>query len=98
MRERIIYECEHCHKKRLLSKYQMKEHEEKCFYNPNVKACITCRNFYYESAYLEPHFETTPTSYEEVEEVRSCEVGQDIKFKLKSKCANWIPKIEEEVM
>lgn len=45
MRERIIYECEHCYKKRLLSKYQMKEHEEKCFYNPTTKSCITCESF-----------------------------------------------------
>ena len=27
MRERMIYECEHCNKKKLINKAQMKKHE-----------------------------------------------------------------------
>lgn len=42
MIERIIYECEHCHKKRLISKGAMKNHEEKCWWNLKNKTCVTC--------------------------------------------------------
>lgn len=42
MRERIIYECEHCNKKRLLNKIKMKQHENICWYNDKNKTCITC--------------------------------------------------------
>lgn len=45
MIERTIYECEHCHKRRLINKYQMIKHEEKCYYNPNNKSCVICDNF-----------------------------------------------------
>jgi len=48
MNERIIYECEHCRKKRLLSKYQMREHESICWYNPSNEACNTCENNSYD--------------------------------------------------
>lgn len=47
MNERIIYECEHCGKRRYLSKYQMHVHETICWYNPKNKACNTCEHNYY---------------------------------------------------
>lgn len=47
MRERIIYECEHCNKKWYMSKYRMKDHEYRCWYNPKNKACNTCEYVYY---------------------------------------------------
>lgn len=43
MRERTIYECEHCCKKRLFVKKKMQQHEEKCWYNPANKTCMTCK-------------------------------------------------------
>lgn len=81
MRERIIYECEHCYKKRLLSKYQMKEHEEKCFYNPTTKSCITCGSF---------NCWGTDRSCE------SSESNIDLSEKLKSNCQYW-SELEEEI-
>lgn len=44
MKERIIFECEHCRKKRYMSKYQMHVHESICWYNPKNKACNTCEH------------------------------------------------------
>lgn len=42
MRERTIYECEHCNKIRYMNKYQMRDHEKICWYNPENRACKTC--------------------------------------------------------
>lgn len=47
MKERIVYECEHCSKKRYLSKYKTRDHESICWYNPKVKACNSCNHNYY---------------------------------------------------
>ena len=47
MRERTIYECEHCSKKRYLSKYKTRDHEKICWYNPKNKACNTCKHNYF---------------------------------------------------
>lgn len=44
MIERTIYECEHCHKKRLMNKTQMKKHEDICWYNSKNKTCCTCKH------------------------------------------------------
>ena len=48
MNERIIYECEYCGKKRYMSKYQMRDHEKICWYNPKSKACNTCEHNTYD--------------------------------------------------
>lgn len=42
MIERIIYQCEHCNRKRYFNKTQMKTHEEKCWHNIKNKTCVTC--------------------------------------------------------
>lgn len=49
MKERIIYECEHCKKIRYMNKYQMRGHEKICWYNPENKACNTCEHNYYDN-------------------------------------------------
>lgn len=89
MIERTIYECEHCHKKRLINKSQIKKHEEECFYNPKRKACIICGNFHYEPAYGEYHNEIPGGAIEDVPEVRECEVNYDIHLKLRHNCPLW---------
>lgn len=43
LRERTIYECEYCYKKRLMNKTSMKKHEDVCWYNPKNKTCIMCK-------------------------------------------------------
>lgn len=42
MREKLIYECEHCGKKRLINKTAMKRHEDNCWWNLTNKTCVTC--------------------------------------------------------
>lgn len=44
MRERVIYECEYCSKKKLMNKTAMKRHEDVCWYNPKNKTCVTCKH------------------------------------------------------
>ena len=45
MRERIIYECEHCNRKKLINKTQMRKHEDICWFNSKNKTCLTCEHF-----------------------------------------------------
>lgn len=81
MIERTVYECEHCHKKRLVSKYAMRDHEKECFYNPDSKSCILCENFIQDNSDIE----------------RGCLMKQDLRFKLKTNCLYWKQKeINEE--
>lgn len=44
MIEIIAYKCEHCEKKILSSKSGMYKHESKCFANPEMRACRTCKH------------------------------------------------------
>ena len=43
-REIIRFQCIHCNKKVYASKYKIRDHEKICFFNPDVKSCITCNN------------------------------------------------------
>lgn len=40
-----VYECEHCKKKILRTLGGIKQHEKKCFWNPETKSCASCENF-----------------------------------------------------
>lgn len=44
MNEVKAYECEYCYKKLLHSKAGMASHEKKCFWNPKMRACMTCEH------------------------------------------------------
>jgi len=79
MKERTIYQCEHCHKKRLFSKGAMENHEEKCWWNLENKSCVTCW-------YNHGWFEKNP----EDGEYRSCEKGTHFEnAKPKVNCGLW---------
>ena len=39
------YKCEHCLKKIYQSKSAAKKHENICWWNEEVKACMTCENY-----------------------------------------------------
>lgn len=56
MRVREIYECEHCNKKRLINKTQMKKHEDICWFNLKNRTCLTCKWFEYRSHQDEPKY------------------------------------------
>jgi len=43
MRKITVFECEFCNRTNK-RKGRMKEHEDKCFKNPESKSCITCKN------------------------------------------------------
>lgn len=51
MKERTIFQCEHCNKKRLINKTAMAKHEEKCWWNTKNKTCVTCE--YNDTPYIE---------------------------------------------
>lgn len=96
MVERTIYECEHCHKKRLLSKYAMRKHEDMCWFNLNNKTCLTCANYVYESSYEELHDELDYPCYETVPAVKYCEADhKDIEEAPVINCELW--KEREEI-
>ena len=44
MKEVKRYQCDHCDKVFASKSYTLK-HEDICFYNPQTKSCITCKNF-----------------------------------------------------
>ncbi|WP_026887674.1 hypothetical protein [Clostridium beijerinckii] len=73
MIERTIYECEHCHKRRLINKSAMKKHEGICWYNNKNKTCLTCSGYVYEPPYLEPHPELDGCPNEHIDAIRYCE-------------------------
>lgn len=80
MKERIIYECEHCNKKRLINKTQMKNHEDMCWYNLKNKTCLTCEYFEYRSVQYEPKY---------------CNLKERIIFgNIEVKCSLWREKEE----
>jgi len=39
----VKYKCDFC-KRSYISKYKAREHESKCFFNPVVKSCVTCKH------------------------------------------------------
>ncbi len=41
-RQVIVWECEHCKKKRNFSKTWIEKHEASCMANPNGKNCYRC--------------------------------------------------------
>lgn len=43
MKQITKYKCDFC-KRSYVSKYKAKEHENKCFFNPDVKSCVTCKH------------------------------------------------------
>ena len=90
MRERIIFECEYCYKKRLINKTQMKRHEDICWYNPKNKSCLSCKYYIYEPAYVESHSELEGCPNEKVEAVRYCSL-KDISLIREPviNCKNW---------
>lgn len=96
MIERTIFECEHCHKKRLINKTQMKKHEEICWYNSKNKTCLTCKNYEYEAAYQEPHYELEGCPMEEVPSFKYCNLKDKyLEIAPETNCTGWI--IKEEV-
>lgn len=95
MRVREIYECEHCNKKRLINKTQMKKHEDICWFNPQNRACLTCEHFEYQPSYYEPHTELDYCPNELVPEIRYCNLqDKNLPREPITKCDSWREKEE----
>ncbi|MDU2680151.1 hypothetical protein [Clostridium sp.] len=95
MRERIIYECEHCNKKRLINKTQMRKHEDICWFNSKNKTCLTCEHFEYAPSYCEPHPELDGYPNEHVPEFRYCNLkNKDLPRTPITGCDYWEEKEE----
>lgn len=45
MREVTVYECEYCNKRKYAYKSSAKKHENKCYWNPKTKSCMTCKHY-----------------------------------------------------
>lgn len=80
MEEVIAYKCEHCGKISLQKAY-IKQHEKKCYHNPETKSCATCKYLIFgtmENPLKPGYFD---------EQFQSCRLGLDVKFKhLKTDC------------
>lgn len=82
--QRIAYQCEHkCTHKLLISKEAMERHENRCFRNPENKACVTCAHFEPARSVVHQVIDGYIDGYH-VE--RSCSKGIDLSQKLQSKC------------
>ena len=96
MRERIIYECEHCNRRKLINKTQMRKHEDICWFNSKNKACLTCEHFEYAPSYYEPHPELDGCPNECVPELRYCNLqNKDLPRTPITNCEYW--KEREEI-
>ena len=56
MKEIKAYQCDYCNKY-YKHKSSAKRHENRCFKNPQNKACLSCGNFItdYNTVYVRPH-------------------------------------------
>ena len=101
MKEIAAWKCDYC-KKYYLNKSSAKMHEEKCFYNPNNHACLTCGNFchYSNTVYVPPQL--GDWSYGEHDYEQNCSFCQasnksfdtenlEEKQSFQHHCKNWLP-------
>ena len=73
-RKVTAYGCKYRCGQRVNTKYEaMLEHESKCFYNPERRACATCRHLHYELEWEGEAF----ISWREWKEYY-CQAGEDI--------------------
>lgn len=82
MKETVAYKCDHCGKISEQKSY-IKQHEKKCYHNPETKSCASCKYLMYGSK----ENPQKPGYYDE--EFQSCRLGLDVKFRhLKTKCGS----------
>jgi hypothetical protein len=78
----IAYKCNHC-RKISEDKGYIKQHEKKCYYNPDTQSCATCKYLIFgniEDPKRPGYFN---------KEFQSCTLGIDVKLRqLKTNCAN----------
>ena len=89
------YRCQYgCGRNVLTSKQRMEDHEARCFYNPESRACKTCKHLDAEwHTVYNPHHGGDPGSTDwEYKELFCRVIDSDGEFKMKTKCDKWEPK------
>lgn len=93
-RKVTAYGCEFkCGHGVIMSKARMKEHEERCYYNPKNRACITCGNF--SSELSSNGMEHEPRYLETWREMECDGVGKALE-KMTSNCNVWTSKSADQ--
>lgn len=90
-----------------MHKKSAKRHEDRCFYNPQVRACLSCGNFKtdYETVYVRPQGDQNYGDADYEERYYYCEATDKVFAKSKyykkdneqefqHHCKYWIPKEE----
>lgn len=101
MKEITAWKCDYC-KKHYLNKSSAKRHENKCFYNSNNHACITCGNFchYSNTVYCPPQLDDWGYGEHDYEEIKvfcrateKCFEAETMgeKQRFQNHCKIWIP-------
>ena len=104
MKEIKAYECDYCDKY-YKHKGSAKRHEDKCFKNPKVKACLSCGNFItdYETVYVRPHGDQNYGDADYEERYHYCgysgksfeSENMNNRQEFQRNCNHWIPVVED---
>lgn len=104
MKEIKAFQCDYC-KKYYKHKSSAKRHEDKCFKNPEVKACLSCGNFItdYTTIYVPPRGDQNygDADYEQrynyCDYTGRCFESENInnRQEFQRNCNHWIPIAED---
>ena len=91
--KRIAWSCSwKCGHKVLVSKKAMQDHEDRCFWNPKIRACMTCGNFHkYSETVYDPHHGGDPGSSDWEAIINGCD-HFDLKEALHHDCQMWVAR------
>jgi len=87
------YHCGYC-KKVMANKYAMKKHEDKCWYNPELKACFTCLEYNRDNRDVNPNCEHHDQLLHKKSSVPPENIEQLLFYT--SQCPFWIDGTEPE--
>lgn len=82
----IRYQCEYCLKKVYQNKSSARKHEKNCWWNPDIKACMTCAN------YLSPN---DSTQFQVIDGDNTVCAYANPSTGFNSKCKGWVVLQEE---
>lgn len=92
-----------CCNKAYLHKASARRHEKRCFFNPDNKACVTCKNFMtdYNTVYVPPHGDQNYGDADYEERYNYCNydnfiIGTDLHKpghkQFQSHCSHWVKR------
>jgi len=103
MKEIKAFQCDYCDKY-YKHKSSAKRHENRCFKNPENKACLSCANFVtdYETVYVRPQGNQNYGDADYEQRYNYCDYDgltfghEKTNKEFQINCVNWIPKKEED--